>query len=201
MRGTVALLLLLGVAALWLALRPAPALQPPPALCSELRAARVDAVAAALPGGDVLVAGGFNGSGYLASAELYHPRSQRFTSLSSRLVTPQDRAVAAALPGGRVLIAGGFNDSGPPLALAERFSARDRRFFRLAASLLQASASAVAAPLSGGRVLIAGGQSASGRPLRSAELYLPSGAFVPLDPVGCSRPAGLPAAAGASPGL
>jgi hypothetical protein len=44
---------------------------------TELQTARDGAVAAALPNGQVLIAGGFTGGSYLQSAELYSPAPRR----------------------------------------------------------------------------------------------------------------------------
>ena len=59
-----------------------------------------------LPNGKVLVAGGDNGSGYLASAELYDPASGTWTATGS-LNTARYCHTATLLPNGKVLVAGG----------------------------------------------------------------------------------------------
>ena len=72
--------------------------------------ARDGAVAATLPGGQVLITGGAGRGGYLASAELFTPATDTFTKLTGAgqsLVKARDRAVAATPPSGQVLIAGG----------------------------------------------------------------------------------------------
>ena len=73
-----------------------------------------------LPNGKVLVAGGFNGSGSLASAELYDPASGTWTATGS-LDTARDSHTATLLPNGKVLVAGGYNGSG---YLSERGTVR-----------------------------------------------------------------------------
>jgi Kelch motif len=82
-------------------------------------------VAASLPDGQVLIAGGFNGSSYLQSAELFDLANDTFTALpasgDTQLQDPREIAVAASLPDGQVLIAGGFN-SGIALQSAELFN-------------------------------------------------------------------------------
>lgn len=60
-----------------------------------------------LPGGNVLVAGGYDGSSR-ASAELYHPESGTWIATGS-LITGRYYHAAALLPDGNVLIAGGYN--------------------------------------------------------------------------------------------
>ncbi len=147
---------------------------------TELGTARFDAMAAPLPDGQVLIAGGDNESGYLQNAELFDPVDDTFTALAAsgatELQTARGFAVAAALPDGRVLIAGGENHS-DPLQSAEIFDPADDTFTALAAAgateLYAARVGAVAAPLPDGQVLITGGYR-EGSPLLSAELFDPT---------------------------
>jgi hypothetical protein len=71
------------------------------------------AVAAPLPNGQVLIAGGRNLSGVLQSAELFDPSTGTFTALpaSSELQNPRQQAAAVLLDNGQVLIAGGDTGS------------------------------------------------------------------------------------------
>jgi hypothetical protein len=138
------------------------------------------AVAALLPDGRVLIAGGSSGGGLLRSAELFDPASDTFTALpasgSTELQTPRFLAVAAPLPDGRVLIAGGSSGGGE-LQSAELFDPASDTFTALPASgnteLQTPREEAVAAALPDGEVLIAGGQN-GGVILRSAELFVPA---------------------------
>ncbi len=149
---------------------------------SELQAARYGAVAAVLPDGQVLIAGGYNesSSGFLQSAELFDPADDTFTALTAagvtELQTAREFAVAIALPDGRVLIAGGQNNVGA-LQSAELFDPADDAFTALTAAgateLHAARLDAVAASLPDGQVLITGGYSPSS-PLLSAELFDPT---------------------------
>jgi WD40 repeat protein len=86
--------------------------------------ARVGAVAAPLPDGRVLVAGGGNfDSPALASAEVFNPQTNTFSSAGiGAMGTVRSSAVAAPLPDGRVLVAGG-NDGTSYLSSAEIYSA------------------------------------------------------------------------------
>jgi hypothetical protein len=169
---------------------------------TELQTARESAVAAVLPNGQVLIAGGYNVSGFLASAELFNPSSDTFTALlasgHSELQTARNGAVAAVLPNGQVLIAGGYSynvfdpDYTSVLRSAELFNPASDTFKALAASgsteLQTARESAVAAVLPNGQVLIAGGDSARNSALRSAELFNPaSDTFKPLPPSGATE--------------
>src|SRR5438128_489780 len=72
-----------------------------------------------LASGKVLVAGGDNSSGALASAELYDPALGTWSATGS-MATARDLHTATLLPSsGKVLVAGGFN--GSPLASAELY--------------------------------------------------------------------------------
>ena len=66
-----------------------------------------------LADGEVLIAGGFDGSNVVQGAELFDPSTDTFTALpasgSSELQSAREGAVAAPLPVGQVLIAGGFD--------------------------------------------------------------------------------------------
>ena len=84
---------------------------------TELQTARAGAVAATLPDGQVLIAGGGDSSGdAFQSAELFNPTSDTFSALpasgTTELQTARAEAVAAPLPDGQVLVTGGFNLAG-----------------------------------------------------------------------------------------
>jgi hypothetical protein len=144
---------------------------------TELGTGRYDAVAAPLPDGDVLIAGGYG----LKSAELFSHTSDTFSPLSASLTTIRGGAVAAPLPDGKVLIAGGSSSvsqfQGPDLQSAELFNPTTGTFTALPASgnteLQTPREDAVAAPLPDGKVLIAGGEDGSNT-LQSAELFDPT---------------------------
>ena len=104
---------------------------------TELHTFRDGAVAAPLPDGQVLIAGGQTGGGPLQSAELFNPANDTFTALpasgSTELQTARAFAVAAPLPDGQVLIAGGQTGD-VPLQSAELFDPANDTFTALAAS-------------------------------------------------------------------
>jgi len=139
--------------------------------------ARASAIAASLPGGRVLIAGGGNGissSPILNSAEVFNPKTGRFSKVPGMMTQARGEAVAASLPDGRVLIAGGAigtentggNGGVLPLNSAEVFDSHTGRFSKIPPTTTQAAGEcAAAAPLPGGRVLIAGD---------GAELFEPS---------------------------
>ncbi|HEY6636976.1 MAG TPA: kelch repeat-containing protein [Solirubrobacterales bacterium] len=82
----------------------------------SMGAARYGAVAARLPDGRVLVAGGYYDAGgdhYLASAEVFNAATNAFSSAGiGAMGTARRGAVAAPLHDGRVLVAGGSYDDG-----------------------------------------------------------------------------------------
>ena len=79
-----------------------------------------------LPGGKVLVAGGYGSSGYLSSAELYDPAVGTWSSAGSMNSARYDHS-AILLPNGTVLVAGGSSGSSI-LASAELYNARMQLF-------------------------------------------------------------------------
>src|ERR1043165_7771834 len=68
--------------------------------------------ATVLPDGTVLIAGGTNQNGVLASAETYNPATTNFSSVGD-MTAARAGHTATLLGDGRVLVAGGANESGP----------------------------------------------------------------------------------------
>ena len=120
---------------------------------TELQVPRLEPIAAPLPDGQVLIAGGR----FARSAELFNPATDTFTALpasgNTELQTARTEAVAVPLANGQVLIASGQS--------AELFNPATDTFTALPASgntePQTLRGGAVAAPLSDGQVLIAGG--------------------------------------------
>jgi hypothetical protein len=141
----------------------------------SMPAPRAFAGAAGLPGGQVLVAGGFDGTGpnvSYSSAEVFNSATNSFSSAGiGSMSTPRLEPAAATLPSGRVLVAGGVYGTSY-LASAETFSERTGNF-ALVGSMGTARAGAAAAPLPDGRVLVAGGFDGSNT-LKSAEIFDPA---------------------------
>jgi hypothetical protein len=77
----------------------------------SLNTARAFPTARLLNNGTVLIAGGNNSSGFLASAELYDPVAVTFTATGS-LNTARNLHTATLLDNGMVLMSGGSNSSG-----------------------------------------------------------------------------------------
>ncbi len=134
-------------------------------------------MAALLPDGRVLIAGGWDGTpgGGLSSAELYDAATGTFSPTGS-MRTPRSRAAAISLPDGRVLIAGGMDRPAGDTQRATTAELYDPRTgtFMATGSMTTARDGATATLLTDGRVLFAGGSGGlPGTPLSSAELYDP----------------------------
>jgi len=132
---------------------------------------RAGAMVANLPGGNVLVAGGYNGSARLATAMVFNPSAGTYTATGSMNATRQSAAVAP-LPDGRVLIAGGLSNSLARLSSAEIYDPSSGTFSSIPATMSTPRQSPATVPLPGGKVLIAGGFGGSGD-LSSAEIFDP----------------------------
>jgi Ca2+-binding RTX toxin-like protein len=138
---------------------------------------RSGAVAAPLPDGRVLVAGGGQGVGTGGSAEVFNPATNSFSSagigsMSVPLISP----AAAPLPDGRVLVAGGSTGGRGPIHLssAQVFNPATNSFSSAGiGSMTVPRSGAGAAPLPDGRVLVAGGYDGSNL-LSSAEVFDPA---------------------------
>jgi hypothetical protein len=132
---------------------------------------RGGAVAAPLPDGRVLVAGGdYSDAGnrlILDSAEIFDPATGSF-SPTGRMTVPRTDASAASLPAGRVLVAGG----GPYDPQSAEIYDPATGSFSPTGSMNVLHSLPVAAPLPDGRVLVA---------TSNAEMFDPNtGSFSPL---------------------
>lgn len=137
----------------------------------SMAAAREEHTATRLPDGRVLVAGGANATGLLASAEIYDPVTGTWDS-TGPLVTPRGGHIAVLLQNGRVLIAGGRNSSGAALASAELFDPATGAW-SVTGAMSEARRFHTATLLPNGRVLVVGGatdENGTGA-LESAEMY------------------------------
>jgi hypothetical protein len=148
-------------------------------------AARLGHAVETLPDGRVIAFSG-HGTNFvaLASAEVWSPVSNRFTTLAMR--GPHDVGAVARLADGRYLVAGGSSDLGvPSISAAELYDPRTDSF-TVTGSLSRARGSGAGATLASGKVLIAGSW---WDPEGSfCELYDPSvGAFGQTGPLGTPR--------------
>jgi hypothetical protein len=128
-----------------------------------------------LPNGNVLLAGGFNGSGVATSADLYDPWAATFTAVA----WPTARAVHSAtlLGNGSVLIAGGHVGASQ-VASTEIFNPATNTFTPYN-SMNVAREGHFANLLPTGDVLLSGGYNTTNGALSTAELFVAaSGNFV-----------------------
>jgi Galactose oxidase, central domain/Kelch motif len=144
-----------------------------------MNAARDGATATLLPNGEVLIAGGGNGSTVLGSTELYDPATKRFAAavVAPSMNTARSGAIATLLPNGKVLIAGGYDDGNPPsLSSTELYDPTTNTFAPPTStpSMNDQREYATATVLPNGKVLIAGGEIYFEGVLYSAELYVPA---------------------------
>lgn len=142
----------------------------------SMNTARVDHTATLLSNGEVLVAGGFNGTnGYLASAELYDPVKGKWT-LTGSMTAPRDGHDAVLLQNGEVLVAGGINatlSTCGTLAGAELYNPSTGTW-TATGSMTTGRYSFSLTLLANGKVLAAGGTNCGNGGLTSAELYNPA---------------------------
>jgi Galactose oxidase, central domain/Kelch motif len=124
----------------------------------EMAAARNQHTATRLQTGEVLIAGGNNSHGFLATTELFDPGLASFHS-SGSMAQARREHTATLLSNGKVLIAGGFvidNGGNRSLATAELYDPVSGAFSN-AADMSTARTDHTASLLNDGTVLIAGG--------------------------------------------
>ena len=132
---------------------------------------RVYHTAALLPGGQVLVAGGFGLNGLpLYSSELYDPTTGTWT-LTGNMISPRIGQTETVLPDGRVLVAGGSACCGP-IQMADIYTPGSGTWSPAPAMLADRDLH-TATLLPDGQVLVVGGQDDFGDGYFSAEIYDP----------------------------
>ena len=144
-----------------------------------------------LGNGQVLITGGFTGSSYSATAELFTPgqtpgslgtfaptsqfdsSNGTFDGPTTVMSAPRYFHTATRLPSGKVLITGGTSDGRSALSSAEVYDPATG-LFTLTSPMTTARWMHTATLLNDGTVLIEGGADVSGNTLASAEIYNPA---------------------------
>ncbi|HYS54652.1 MAG TPA: SdrD B-like domain-containing protein, partial [Thermoanaerobaculia bacterium] len=153
-------------------------------LPNALLVPRANHTATLLSSGQVLVAGGRNADGVLASAELFDPATGRSTLLSASMNSARAEHSATLRPDGSVLIAGGAGASGLldsiEIYVSQTFSDSPTR-------LIMPRRNHTATLLPIGEILIAGGEGANGT-LAHTELVGPPAADTAAPQIGATTP-------------
>lgn len=140
----------------------------------QLLAERIQPSVAALPGGRVLILGGWVDGRVSATTEIFDPATGKSVA-GPAMASPRNAPAIARLADGRVLIAGGY-DGTDVRSDAEIFDPASGRL-GAAGSLGAARSGATATLLGDGRVLVVGGGRPDREPrqaLASAELFDPA---------------------------
>ncbi len=140
------------------------------ALTAEQQVARTEAGSVTLPGGRVLIVGGYTPNVDLNTAELFNPLTNTFESLPHTMLVTRSGPSASLLHDGKVLVTGGANTQGV-LRTAELYNPATGQFEALAAETAVGRDGPAAATLPDGNVLFAGGWPEAGEALKSAELF------------------------------
>jgi|GEM_PF-3548911 len=132
-----------------------------------------------LNNGNVLLVGGYDAAGYnsgipLASAELYNPTTQTFTTTAGSLNIARAQHSAVLLNNGDVLIAGGYNASGGVENTAELYDPNLQTFTLLTSTMSAGRAIFTTNALWNSQVLLVGGADANGNPLGSTDIFDPA---------------------------
>jgi hypothetical protein len=126
----------------------------------SLNAARFNASTILLASGQVLIAGGYDGTNYPAVAELYDPVAGTFSATGS-LNTPRENATATLFDTGVVLIAGGSTCASPgcPTATTEEYDTNGYFYYTTypTGNMTVARFDQTATLLTNGQLLLAGG--------------------------------------------
>jgi len=119
-----------------------------------------------------LIAGGMGTETVLATAELYDPKTGKFSPTGSMVAARAD-GKATVLLDGRVLIVAGDGNDTYAVAFAELYDPATGRFSRTGSMVTPRDSGFSATLLMDGRVLIAGGADKDVNTLASAEIFDP----------------------------
>jgi uncharacterized protein YjdB len=155
----------------------------------SMTAARFGASAVLLNSGQVLIAGGFDGTNLPATVEIYNPSFNGFAGNGAQLNIPRFDATATLLNNGKVLLAGGStcNLPGCPTNAAEVYDPVTNAVSAVAGGMNVSRFEHTATLLTNGQVVIAGGFSSCNSSCASeasTELFDPiAGSFSPSQAV------------------
>jgi uncharacterized protein YjbI with pentapeptide repeats len=139
--------------------------------------ARRNHMVIALPNGKILVTGGAanaDGTGSLASAELYDPVAHTFSSTVNTMSTSRVDHTVTLLLSGEVLVTGGYSDTTNAQPSADLYFTANNVFNPVTAQMTTPRAEHAATLLANGKVLITGGNDNNGNTLASAEIFDPT---------------------------
>src|SRR5262245_57457814 len=126
----------------------------------NLNVARSNHTATLLPGGKVLVVGGYSGKGasgiYLSSAELYNPGTATWTPTGSTFYQRSGHT-ATLLPNGRVLVAGGIVGGNGKITNTELYDPATGNWYATGRLTEARPEGFTATLLANGKVLVVGG--------------------------------------------
>ena len=136
---------------------------------------RSGAAEALLQNGGVLIIGGTNANGPVASADLFGTDGN--FSAAAAMQTPRSGHAATVLSDGRVLVTGGVTTGGGAVNTAEIYDP-SADSWSAPTTMVEGRAGHTASVLSDGRVLLAGGHDSAGNALSGLEIFDPaSGKF------------------------
>lgn len=142
-----------------------------------------------LASGEVLIAGGQNGTTLLSSAELYDPTTGVFAATAGPLNTARNDFGAVLLSDGRALLAGGVGEAGS-LNTAELYDPNASTFSFTANNMSDARRTPSVAALSDGNAIVGAGSSTAPNqtPIASCDLFDASNnTFSPTAPLHIGR--------------
>ena len=155
---------------------------------TPMNTARAAAAAVRLEDGRVMVIGGADENfNFLASAEIYDPRTDTWSTNTASMSGPRfEDFTAVLLPGRKVLVAGGFDTGFVPLNSAEIYDQKTNTWTPTG-SMNVARGEFATVVLNNGRVLAVGGVGATGA-IASAEIYDPrTGIWTPTGSMSTGR--------------